>query len=341
MRTVLGVGRVREWWNHKLAPVFGTAYATAYLGDVPLLDLAAPLAIVLLALVPGAAFVSLLNDLTDRESDRLAGKPNRLSGRSPAVAWAGLLATVAAGGAVAALAWRGEPWVLGLYAAPWVAFLLYSVPPARLKGRGFAGLIADAAGATLFPHLLVVAVVLEERHEPFISGWALVVGLWALAYGLRAALGHQVGDVEADARAGIRTFAEADGPRAVRVAARALFPLELVAFLALLVVAGSPLALVLLAGYGLLELRRVVRWGGTILIAGRSDRHRIAVHEYYVVLYPLAFLVSAAVASAADLLFLAAHLALFPGMIVRTLRDLWSELTHSRLATLRDRQMSV
>ena len=57
---------------------------------------------------------------------------------------------VAAGLAVA-WHWRGDPLLLGCYLAAWTAFTLYSVPPFRLKVRGLAGLVADAAGRSPLP----------------------------------------------------------------------------------------------------------------------------------------------------------------------------------------------
>ncbi|HEX8206020.1 MAG TPA: hypothetical protein VF587_08185, partial [Solirubrobacteraceae bacterium] len=101
MGGLLGAARVGEWWEHKLAPMAGTAYASAFFAGTSLLDVGGALLLALLALAPGAAYVSLLNDLTDLETDRLAGKPNRLEGRSPVAHWIGVAVAVAAGAAIA------------------------------------------------------------------------------------------------------------------------------------------------------------------------------------------------------------------------------------------------
>lgn len=330
MAVVFGVVRAGEWWEHKLAPVLGTGYATAFMAGASVADTAGALLVVLAALLPGAVYVSVLNDLTDRESDRLAGKPNRLEGRSPRAAYAAIALAAGAGLAIAVAAWRDDPAALAVYGGAWLAFALYSVPPVRLKGRGAAGAIADATGAHLFPHLLVAAAVLAEAGRSFDGAWPFVVGAWALAHGLRGVTWHQLGDLEADGRSGLRTFARADPDRARRVGTYVLFPAELVAFGALLAVAGGAVAAVLLPLYALLEARRIRRWGGSLVVAAPAagGTYRIAMNEFYVALYPLAFLTAATVRHPRDAIVLAVHVAAFPMTVARTVADVYSELRY-------------
>lgn len=328
MSAVLGAARAGEWWEHKLAPVAATGYAAAFLCGTELLDVAGTLALVLAALLPGALFVSVLNDLTDRESDRLAGKPNRLAGRRAAPWWGVVAASVAAGTAIGVLAWRDEPEALALYAGAWVAFALYSAPPVRLKGRGAASVVADAAGAHVLPHLLMAAAVLGAADREFGSAFAAAVGLWALGHGVRGALWHQLTDAEADARSGLRTFGRMHPAAARRLGAYVAFPLELGAFAALLVLADAPLATALLPVYALLELRRAKRWRAELVVVApaRSPAYRIAMNELYVALYPLIFLVAASIRDPSDLLVLAVHLAAFPRTLPRLATDLYYEV---------------
>src|SRR6185503_20264135 len=80
------VVRAGEWWEYKLAPILGVFYATAFTLHVPLTSLWRSALVTLLALAPGAAYVSVINDLTDLDDDRAAGKANRFEGRSRAYA---------------------------------------------------------------------------------------------------------------------------------------------------------------------------------------------------------------------------------------------------------------
>jgi 4-hydroxybenzoate polyprenyltransferase len=333
MRALVLATRTNEWWEYKLAPVLATAYASAYLLGIPLYELAGVLAVLLLALVPGAVYVSLLNDVTDREDDRRSGKPIRFAGRFPSAAWAAVAISLLAGAAIAALAWRAERLTIGLYAGAWIAFGAYSVRPLRLKERGAAGVLADAAGAHLFPHLLAVSVVFAQADEPFAGVWPAAVGVWALAHGVRGILWHQLDDLNPDAHGAVRTFARRNSRRARWIGTWVVFPLELAAFGTMLVAAGSAVAIALVPAYALLEVRRVRRWGGRIVVLAGRGVHRIAMQEYYIAFYPLAFLVASSLRDPRDLLVLAVHLMLFPQTVTRTLREARLEIRDPRRLT--------
>lgn len=307
---LLDIGRVGEWWEHKLAALAGVGYATAAVGRSSPAAIAGAVAVVVLAVAVAAFYVSVLNDITDRRADRRAGKHNRLEGRPGWVGPAALAASVAAGAAVALAAWHDEPAALSLYAATWLAFGLYSARPARLKERGLAGALADASGAHLFPNVLMAVVVGEAcRQRPGVL-WVVLVGLWSVALGLRGALWHQIGDAGADVRAGLRTFASRRPDSARELGVRLVFPLELAAFVAMLIVAGGFPALGLLAVYGVLLWRARLK-GGRITLVGAADSYRIAMLAFYAVWWPLALLVAGTISRPATAWVLAAQLCLF------------------------------
>ena len=330
MTALLAPARAREWWEHKLAPILGTGYATACFADTSVLDIAGNLLVVLLALLPGAVFVSVLNDLTDRDDDRRAGKPDRLAGHSTRT-WLGVVAAaVSAGVAIGAVAWHDEPAALVLYAMAWVAFALYSVPPFRLKARGAGGVLADAVGAHVSPHLLMAVVVLAAVDRQDDAWWLAAVGAWALAWGIRGALWHQLSDAEQDARAGIRTYAIAHPRMARRLGTWLVFPVELVAFGVLLGLAGAPLAILAVPAYVLLEAQRVKRWDITVVVVEPAPNFRIAMHDFYVAFYPLAFLATAALRDPSDAILLVAHLAAFPLTPGRITADVYRRIRRLR-----------
>jgi 4-hydroxybenzoate polyprenyltransferase len=292
--------------------VAGTGYATAWLAGASVEQAWAPVATAVGALAVCAAYVCVVNDLTDREADRAAGKPDRLAGRSRAWAPAAIAACLAAGAGVGLLAWRDDPLALAAYAASWIAFSAYSIAPLRLKARGAAGALADATGATLAPHLLVAIAALHAVDAPLDRWWLAAVGAWALALGLRGAIWHQLADVPADARAGVATLARRNPERVRGRSIVALFAVELAAFAVMLVLAGNWLAFALVPGYVLVERLRTRLWGVRVIVAAPAADYRIAMHEYYVVLYPVAFLLALAMRDGAALVLLAGHVALFP-----------------------------
>lgn len=325
-RSILRAG---EWWEHKLAGVLATGYLTAVFADAPLTSVLGTLLLALGTLVPGAVYVSVINDLTDLADDARAGKHNRLAGRSPAAVLLVLVACLTAGWSLLVLTGGGSVRALLIYGGAWIAFTAYSVPPVRLKARGAAGALADAAGASLFPHLLVAVLVLDATPAGNDGRWVVLVGAWALAAGIRGAVWHQLGDVAADARAGVTTFAIAHPAMARRVGLGA-FVVEAAALVTLLVVAGAWLALAALVLYGALERLRFRCWGVAVLVvapppadlpAGRG--YRIVLHDYAIALLPVAVLAQAAFRDASDASVLAVHLILFPVTIAICLRDAW------------------
>jgi hypothetical protein len=127
-------------------------------------------------------------------------------------------------------------------------FLLYAVPPVRLKERGVSGIVTDA----MYAHVLPVAVAWTVfTVRPSTRGHDVLLALfvlWMLAMGMRHLARHQHDDLDRDRMAGIRTFAAARGREgAMRWIVRRLVPVELVAAVSTLAWA-LPSAPLLLAG---------------------------------------------------------------------------------------------
>lgn len=321
--------RAAEWWEFKLAPTFATVYATALYLNSPVGSLWPLFLLALGALVPGAAYVSVINDLTDREEDLASGKDNRLRGKS-ATFVALLLACCIVPGVAVSLYWRDDPLLLSLYLAAWAAFSLYSIPPFRLKKRGVLGLLADASGAHLFPTLLVVALVFRWRDVPVDPVWFAAVALWSLSFGLRGNLWHQLSDAENDQKVGLRTFARRHKITLLHgLGNLVIFPLEAAGFALVLWRAGSRFALAALALYALLEWSRRVMWRTGLVVVAPRERASILMLEYYEVFFPLALLVSSSARHPADALVLLAHLALFPRRAAQVARDVFKLVKQS------------
>jgi 4-hydroxybenzoate polyprenyltransferase len=313
--------RAGEWWEHKFVPVLAVFYATAAMLDVPVARLWVSLALLLAAIAPGAVYVSLVNDITDREEDRAAGKANRTAGRSR-IAVVAIILAMAAIGLAFAWWWRSEPAILLPYLGAWTAFSLYSLPPVRLKTRGMAGVIADASGSHLFPALLAAGLALRGAGAAVDPLWLAIIGGWAFACGLRGILWHQLLDAENDRAAGVRTFVQRHSPRlAERLGTYAIFPLEAAALAALLWRLHSAAALLALAAYAALALLRLRVFRMRAVIVAPAPRGLIVLQEYYALFLPIALLIASAARHPADLLILLAHLILFPRAPLQALRD--------------------
>jgi 4-hydroxybenzoate polyprenyltransferase len=313
--------RAGEWWEYKLVPIVSAFYATAVVLGVPLVELWPAAVMMLLSLLPGAAYVSVVNDLTDRADDAAAGKRNRTIGKPAFVIAAWLLLTIGMG-VVFAWIWRRDLPLVGCYLAAWLAFSLYSIPPFRFKTRGLLGVFCDACGAHLFPTAVAAILPFRAAGRPLQAPWLAAVCVWAFAYGVRGILWHQLTDRENDRSAGVRTFAQRHAPETVaRLGTFVAFPLELLALAAMLWQLRSAWPLAFFAPYLWLCWRRRAEWRMNAVIVAPKPHFFIVLHEYYDVFFPLALLLAAAFADPRDFLVLAAHLLLFPARLGQTIID--------------------
>jgi 4-hydroxybenzoate polyprenyltransferase len=290
---------------------------------VPVISLWPAALTILLSLVPGAAYVSVINDITDREEDLAAGKPNRMAGRSR-VYGAALVAITVAAGLVFCFLWRRDTLLLSVYLAAWLAFSLYSLPPFRWKTRGILGVLCDASGAHLFPTLVAVVLTYRQANRPVDPTWLGVVAAWSFAYGLRGILWHQLTDRENDQAASVRTFAQRHPAHvAARLGKFIAFPIELIALAILFLRMQSVVPPLFLAVYGILVLSRMRWFGMNVVIVEPRPRFLILLHEYYDVFLPLGILIAASLRDPRDWIVLAAHLVLFPGRVTQSAIDVW------------------
>lgn len=266
--------------------------------------------LVLLSLVPGAVYVSVINDFADRRDDLAAGKPNRLDRLSA------LFASLAIGaGVIASYFWRHDALLLSAYLAAWLAFSLYSLPPFRFKNRGLAGVVCDASGAHVFPTLVAVILAFRGAGRPIDIVWLASVGAWAFGSGLRGILWHQLTDLENDWRAGVRTFAALHPKAAIAAGTYLAFPIELLGLGAMFMRIRSIWPLAFLAVYAVITALRVWHLRMKAVIVAPRPRYLIVLNEYYEI-----YLAPSLLIASADWVVLAIHVVLFPN---RTIYRLW------------------
>jgi len=244
------------------------------------------------ALIVCASYVSVLNDLTDAEDDRASGKPGRWP-RGGRVYPALLVTACMAAGGGFLIAWRKDLLLFSTYLLCWLAFTLYSTPPFRLKALGIWGVISDASGAHLFPTLFGVLLLHHWRGAERTDRWIILIALWSFAAGVRGILWHQLGDAVNDRKIGLRTFVCLHGTKAAERLGLLALLLECTAFAAMLWLTGNALAWLFLGLYGLLALLRWRILGIGVTAVNPGQGSRMALMEYYIVLYPLAYLLTA------------------------------------------------
>ncbi|GGB04160.1 UbiA family prenyltransferase [Puia dinghuensis] len=323
---VLKTIRASEWWGYKLAPLLAIGYATVMKSGKSLFAASPYLLYIMLAMVLGAAYVSVINDITDMEEDLAIGKKNRMAGVPPSRRWIFPVVALAAG-AVYIGTFYPHVLIMALAVMPWIAFSCYSIPPVRLKKRGALGVLADASGAHVFTSLFVVASMSYYTGQEIDWVWFSAVGVWALCYGIRGILWHMFYDRDNDIASQTPTYATKIAPEHFRGREWMILAAEMVALGFMLWRIGRTLPVLFLVFYLLFVTACRRKLGFKIVIIlmppGQPYPYLIFLADYYQVFLPLALLLRGALIFRYDWVVLFAHGLLFAWSIHRLLRYGW------------------
>ncbi|MEY3051042.1 MAG: hypothetical protein RLY31_827 [Bacteroidota bacterium] len=306
--------RYYEWWDYKLGIFLGIGLLVLLHSETP--DLAGALAhlgMLLLSIVVGAVFVSLINDFFDLEDDRRSGKHNR---QQHWPRWKSLLliGLSLAGGAGFLYYFRDSLPTALAYLPPWIAFTLYSAPPFRFKERGILGSLADASGAHLFPTLFLLTGMYTYGGSLPPGPLLVSFAVWSFSFGFRSIACHQFSDLEHDRQGGIHTFAVLlSDPRRLRRLAVLAVSAELGAFaFALLSLRQYPL-LILLGTYLFLAwlLRTYRSVDFVVIVKPDHSRWRLLMTSFYQTVLPVVLLAQLALAAPRTAWLLPVFLVLF------------------------------
>lgn len=306
--------RSKEWWTYKISPLLALGYATALLSPVPVYKVATQLILLLLSLVVGAIYVSVINDITDLEEDLASGKSNRIQQVPANVRWMIPAACICIGLGFGYFVFYPDLLSCLLYLLSWVAFSLYSIKPIRLKNRGILGVFADGCGSHVFTSLLMVSSVSYITKQPIDWLWFCTIGIWALCYGLRGILWHQFVDRDNDIKVNLNTYASKIDPADFKTKERLLFALELVALGVILAKLHLAAPVIAMALYALLVFIRYDRYSIQTIIVMKNDERpfQILMADYYQLFFPLSLLLFASTQHALNLIILLSHILLFP-----------------------------
>jgi glycosyltransferase involved in cell wall biosynthesis len=319
--------RAADWWAYKIPPLLAIAYAGFIRFEAPPAGWrsAGP---AILAIVLVAVFGYCLNDLCDVESDRRSGRRNRMANLRPMARLAVLVTPLIFIALLAAS--TGDRILMALLAVNVVLPVLYSVPPVRLKGRAIWGVLADAAAVHAVPAAIVARAVTRDQPASMlvITFVVMTVG-WALWWGLRGIVAHQIADRRQDELAGVKTLVTAWGDgSAKRLVLRVLLPLETVFLggLVALVLPRAPLLGVAIAVFIALEATRLARgWTMTYFEPGTQSRERYLplvnneLHEFWL---PLGLAAQLAIEHPAGVWLMLAHLVVFSPKVRERVGDL-------------------
>lgn len=312
--------RGAEWWEIKLIPAAAIFLATALRSGMSVDLLLLPFIELIASLATGAAFVSLLNDWTDREDDASAGKPNRFA-VADSLGSICLIVTILLG-AVWLWWFSMRPLVAAAFATGWVAYAAYSVRPLRLKARGLLGLACDAIGAHLVPALMAIGLATPRANDLPI-GWIFAVAVWSLALGTRGIIAHQRTDAAADRVSRVRTYVVRHGGFHAQWRVRhVIFPTEIAALGAVLFLLGSSVVSLALSLALLFQIAKIARFHLQPVLTNPVQRAEPILADFYLVFLPLTLLLELVLREPSYAWLPAAYLLLFPFSVTKSARDM-------------------
>lgn len=305
--------RTHDWWEYKFPPMLALAYIVMLKGKATFVELYPSFLLVLVALVIGAAFVSMLNDATDIREDKLAGKQNKMEGFKKGKVVLLVFIPLVLALILTCFFFRRQTLTWVFYLLSFTCFTLYSLPPFRFKKRGFAGVLTDALGSQVFPSLFITSYFLSRTHGSMGLEESCFLVTWLLCVGLRGILWHQISDAENDRKSKVSTFIQTLPASRILLAGRVLIGAELVSFSGFIFINQLTVVYVSLILYFFYLFLLYAKWKvRSILIDPGSGPYRILMFEYYQVFFPLAILCQLSINDPVNLLALATHLLLFP-----------------------------
>lgn len=175
--------------------------------DIPSNEAIEFIALSFVTIIGIAGFGYIVNDISDKDQDKKAGKNNHITQLSVINATVILLIM---------LALALSPWLIFptdvlsivLLFSEVGLFIVYSLPPFRLKEKGLLGVICDSLYAHVVPTALAVHTFFLIGHSDILSSSYLILPLlaWQFVLGIRNILYHQTIDYDNDIESGTKTY---------------------------------------------------------------------------------------------------------------------------------------
>lgn len=290
MVRIAHLSRAKDWRASFIPFILGCVYLwLAWFGTVPAWS---SFLLVTLSSVTSLGFASfgyLMNEYFDRDSDRLAGKLNRLS--LLPITQVGALFLFSALLAILPWAWlptNGASWTL--IALEFGCFAVYSFPVPRLKNVPVISNLIDAAYAYVIPLVLSfhTYALFHATHWPM---WLLPLVVFVSVFGLRGIIIHQVDDLFKDRLCGTRTLPDLIGPNGTSKLLVTLLVTETLSFsiFSFMLAIQVPMAWSLFAAHLLYCALRFPRMSSRRFLPIASPRH--ATDQFYQIGFPMLALV--------------------------------------------------
>ena len=281
-----------------------------------------PILFLLVAVIVGAIYVSVINDVTDIKEDLKAGKRNSMA-KVPILTRVAIVAVIVVIALFFIYMLYPDLKSMLYYMLAYVVFSLYSIRPFRFKERGLLGVACDAMGAHLFPALLLTANLIHFMKVESDVLWYIAIASWSFLYGVRGILWHQFHDRENDLKSGTKTYATGINPANFKTAETIILGLEISGFIIFVsyvfneTILWAALMYACLVCLRMLAFRKKIR----IILTSQYEPYQLLLNEFYIVFFPIVLLIQIGTTQPFTWIVLASHVAIFPMNTLFALKD--------------------
>ncbi|MEZ5009090.1 MAG: hypothetical protein R2753_13145 [Chitinophagales bacterium] len=197
-KAFIQVLRTNDWWNNIIPPILGF-FALGQLSLAPDFRILYMFGNVFLLMIFTAIFGFFIGEWSDIKDDTKAGKKNLLVGKSSSFKFGFTILSVI-GICFFSFQLRLSNFDLYLLViAQMLCFILYSIPPFRLKKNKLASLVLDSLYSGTLMYVFVFAIGRQDA-----TGSLVVLFIWGFLRGQRNYILHTLNDAKNDQQIGIK-----------------------------------------------------------------------------------------------------------------------------------------
>lgn len=284
LQAIPSLVRWKEWYSSKIPFLFVAFFSLSHIESTPA-EIGIPkLIFSLLFYCSYLAFGYLINDYSDRNIDKAAGKKKIIQDFSDLTILFLLLFLSLFSGFMAFLCFNNLTFAIVFLSVAYFFGIYYSMFPIRFKERGILG-----AAIASFTQRVIPILLFSDMFRNHTIEFILLIMLFELI-GIRWILVHQILDIENDRKFGVSTFTTEVGfCKANRLLRCFFFPLELVCLCIFLYmqIVSIPFLWVVPCIYGLVVLAKWVLWKGHGKPYMLETFSRQPLEDFYYILWPL------------------------------------------------------
>ncbi len=223
--------RIKDWWSHILPPILLFFYIGIPEQGISINHLLFLYILNIVLSIITAIIGYFLNDQFDIKDDLVAGKPNFVSTLSTNFRY--LFSIFMVGCTILffyichLFCTKYECHILQIFfILNIVLFILYSVPPIRLKSYPFSALFADALYSGTLYYIMAYLINLKGKELDYMI--LICLFIFGLSKGIRNYLTHISLDEENDKKCNQNSLATIFGKSKIQYIANLIFPFELI-----------------------------------------------------------------------------------------------------------------